>query len=76
MFAGLRGLMLAVLLSAVISSLTSQFNSVATCLTMDLWSRMRPQARARELLIIGRYLWKRTSEPVDSSFGFSMRALF
>ncbi|XP_046558291.1 sodium/glucose cotransporter 5-like [Haliotis rubra] len=51
---GLRGLMMAVMLSAIMSSLTSIFNSASTLFTMDLWRRMRPRARQRELLIVGR----------------------
>lgn len=52
--AGLRGLMLAVMLAALMSSLASIFNSSSTLFTMDIWTRIRPQARERELLIVGR----------------------
>ncbi|KAL3870954.1 hypothetical protein ACJMK2_038979 [Sinanodonta woodiana] len=51
---GAKGLLLAVMLSAIMSSLTSIFNSASTVFTMDLWRRFRPNARQRELLIIGR----------------------
>lgn len=51
---GARGLLMAVMLSAIMSSLTSIFNSSSTIFTMDLWRRMRPQAHERELLIVGR----------------------
>ncbi|XP_061165224.1 sodium/mannose cotransporter SLC5A10-like [Saccostrea echinata] len=51
---GVRGLLMAVMLSANMSSLTSIFNSSSTIFTMDLWRRMRPTARQRELLIVGR----------------------
>ncbi|XP_072546836.1 sodium/glucose cotransporter 2 isoform X1 [Salminus brasiliensis] len=51
---GLRGLMLAVMLAALMSSLASIFNSSSTLFTMDIWTRIRPQARDRELLIVGR----------------------
>ncbi|XP_076092318.1 sodium/glucose cotransporter 4-like [Mytilus galloprovincialis] len=51
---GLRGLMMAVMLSAIMSSLTSIFNSSSTVFTMDLWRRIRPHAHERELLIVGR----------------------
>lgn len=53
---GVRGLLMAVMLSAIMSSLTSIFNSSSTIFTMDLWRRMRPQAHERELLIVGRFL--------------------
>ncbi|XP_062577224.1 sodium/glucose cotransporter 4-like [Saccostrea cucullata] len=51
---GVRGLLMAVMLSAIMSSLTSIFNSSSTIFTMDLWRRMRPHAHERELLIVGR----------------------
>ncbi|KAJ8300675.1 hypothetical protein KUTeg_022194 [Tegillarca granosa] len=51
---GLRGLLMAVMLSAIMSSLTSIFNSSSTLFTMDLWRKMRKQATERELLIVGR----------------------
>lgn len=46
--------MLAALLAALMSSLTSIFNSASTMLTMDLWRRFRPKAKERELMIVGR----------------------
>ncbi|KAM4698717.1 sodium/glucose cotransporter 2 [Rhinophrynus dorsalis] len=51
---GLRGLMLAVMLAALMSSLASIFNSSGTLFTMDVWRRMRPQAEEKELLLVGR----------------------
>ncbi|RVE64701.1 hypothetical protein OJAV_G00128790 [Oryzias javanicus] len=51
---GLRGLMLAVMLAALMSSLASIFNSSSTLFTMDIWTRIRPQAAERELIIVGR----------------------
>lgn len=51
---GLRGLLMAVMLSAIMSSLTSIFNSSSTLFTMDLWRRIRKHATERELLIVGR----------------------
>uniref|UniRef100_A0A4W4GPS0 Sodium/glucose cotransporter 2 n=1 Tax=Electrophorus electricus TaxID=8005 RepID=A0A4W4GPS0_ELEEL len=54
---GLRGLMLAVMLAALMSSLASIFNSSSTLFTMDIWTRIRPQARDRELMIVGRNVW-------------------
>ncbi|ETE66451.1 Sodium/glucose cotransporter 2, partial [Ophiophagus hannah] len=51
---GLRGLMLAVMLAALMSSLASIFNSSGTLFTMDIYKRLRPQAKGRELLIVGR----------------------
>ena len=48
------GLMLAVMMSALISSLTSIFNSSSTILTMDIWRRFRKHASEIELMIVGR----------------------
>ncbi|XP_045632422.1 sodium/myo-inositol cotransporter 2 [Ursus americanus] len=51
---GLRGLMMAVMVAALMSSLTSIFNSASTIFTMDLWNYMRPRASEKELMIVGR----------------------
>ncbi|KAL2090087.1 hypothetical protein ACEWY4_014775 [Coilia grayii] len=52
--AGMRGLMIAVLMAALMSSLTSIFNSSSTLFTMDIWQRMRPHASEGELMVVGR----------------------
>ncbi|XP_055432326.1 sodium/mannose cotransporter SLC5A10 isoform X4 [Bubalus kerabau] len=54
LFPGLRGLMVAVMMAALMSSLTSIFNSSSTLFTMDIWRRLRPRAGERELLLVGR----------------------
>ena len=51
---GVRGLMLAVMLAALMSSLTSIFNSSSTIFTMDIYGRFRPKASQKELLFAGR----------------------
>ncbi|NXY18981.1 SC5AA protein, partial [Atrichornis clamosus] len=51
---GLRGLMIAVMMAALMSSLTSIFNSSSTLFTMDIWRKLRPGAGDRELLFVGR----------------------
>uniref|UniRef100_A0A7N8Y1B3 Sodium/mannose cotransporter SLC5A10 n=1 Tax=Mastacembelus armatus TaxID=205130 RepID=A0A7N8Y1B3_9TELE len=51
---GLRGLMIAVMMAALMSSLTSIFNSSSTLFTMDIWKKYRPRASERELLLVGR----------------------
>ena len=49
-------MMLAVMLAALMSSLTSIFNSASTIFTMDLWIKFRRNgASPRELLLVGRY---------------------
>ncbi|XP_075756003.1 sodium/myo-inositol cotransporter 2 isoform X2 [Pelodiscus sinensis] len=51
---GLRGLMMSVMISALMSSLTSIFNSSSTIFTMDLWRHFRPRSSEWELMIVGR----------------------
>ncbi|KAK4311170.1 hypothetical protein Pmani_017312 [Petrolisthes manimaculis] len=51
---GVRGIMLSVMLSAIMSNLTSIFNSASTLFTMDLWATWRPKAKPREQLLVGR----------------------
>jgi len=52
--AGARGLMLAVMMSALMSSLTSVFNSSSTIFTVDVWTRLRPRATDVEIMIVSR----------------------
>ncbi|NWU03537.1 SC5A9 protein, partial [Urocynchramus pylzowi] len=51
---GLRGLMIAVMMAALMSSLTSVFNSSSTLFVLDIWQRARRQASEQELMIVGR----------------------
>ncbi|KAM4722925.1 sodium/glucose cotransporter 4 [Rhinophrynus dorsalis] len=51
---GLKGLMIAVIMAALMSSLTSIFNSASTIFTLDVWLRIRRNAREQELMIVGR----------------------
>ncbi|NXY57371.1 SC5AB protein, partial [Callaeas wilsoni] len=51
---GLRGLMMSVMVAALMSSLTSIFNSASTIFTMDLWKHFRPRCSEWELMIVGR----------------------
>lgn len=54
---GAMGAMLAVMLSALMSDLSSIFNSSATLFTMDIYGRLiRKKASPKELLIVGR-IW-------------------
>ena len=55
---GWRGIMLAVMLSALMSSLTSIFNSSSTIFTMDIWIKLRKEASDIELMIVGRLVDK------------------
>jgi SSS family solute:Na+ symporter len=51
---GMLGLVFAALLAAVIASLGSKINSIATIFTMDLYRSVRPQASQRQLVRVGR----------------------
>jgi len=51
---GAKGLMLAVIMAALMSSLTSVFNSSSTIFTFDIYKRIRTNAKDWELLIVGR----------------------
>jgi SSS family solute:Na+ symporter len=51
---GLRGLVLAGMLSALMSSLASLFNSTATLFTVDFYKRLRPQSSEKHLVFVGR----------------------
>ena len=51
---GLRGAMFAVMMAALMSDLTSIFNSSSTIFTIDIYSRIRRKASTRELMIVGR----------------------
>ncbi|CAH1248727.1 SLC5A9 [Branchiostoma lanceolatum] len=50
---GLRGLMVATMLAALMSSLTSVFNSSSSIFTVDLWGKVRKKASQRELMLVG-----------------------
>lgn len=52
---GIKGLVLAALAAAIVSSLASMLNSTATIFTMDLYKPlMRPKASEKELVNVGR----------------------
>ncbi|GER07953.1 solute:sodium symporter (SSS) family transporter [Iodidimonas muriae] len=51
---GLKGLVVAGLLAALMSSLSSVFNSCSTIVTMDIFKRFRPHAEESQLVLVGR----------------------
>ena len=51
---GLRGLVAAGLLAALMSSLAAVFNSCSTLLTMDLYRQLHPSASEKQLVRVGR----------------------
>jgi SSS family solute:Na+ symporter len=51
---GVKGLVIASLFGAIMSSLGACFNSCGTLFTMDLYKPRRPQATDRELVLVGR----------------------
>ena len=52
--AGVRGLIFAALIAAIVSSLGSMVNSIATIFTLDLYKQFRPRATENNLVWIGR----------------------
>jgi SSS family solute:Na+ symporter len=52
--AGLRGLVVAGLMAALMSSLSSLFNSTATLFTVDVYEKLRPNATERQYVTVGR----------------------
>ena len=52
--AGLRGLMLAVMLAALMADLTSVFNSSSTLFTVDIFQQIYKKPSNRVLMIVGR----------------------
>jgi len=52
--AGLKGLVLAGMLAALMSSLASAFNSCSTLLTWDVYRKWRPNATEPQLVTVGR----------------------
>lgn len=51
---GVRGLIVACLLAALMSSLASLFNSSASLFTVDIYEKLRPGQSAKHLLAVGR----------------------
>ncbi|MGQ0537842.1 MAG: sodium:solute symporter [Gemmatimonadaceae bacterium] len=51
--AGLRGLVVAGLLAALMSSLSSVFNSTSTLITIDVYKKLNPKTTERGLVLVG-----------------------
>ncbi len=51
--AGLRGIVVAGLLAALMSSLSSVFNSCSTLITLDIYKKLHPTASERRLVRVG-----------------------
>ena len=51
---GMRGLVAGGLLAALMSSLSSVFNSCSTLFTMDIYKKIRPNKTEKELITVGR----------------------
>ncbi len=50
---GLRGLVVAGLLAALMSSLSSVFNSTSTLITIDVYKKLKPNTSERRLVLVG-----------------------
>src|SRR3984893_18745487 len=51
---GLLGLVFAALIAAIVASMGSKINSIATIFTMDVYKQLRPQTSQHRLVLIGR----------------------
>lgn len=51
---GLKGLIFAALVAAIVSSLGSMTNSIATIFTMDIYAHYRPEKTQRHYVMVGR----------------------
>jgi SSS family solute:Na+ symporter len=51
---GVLGLVFAALVAAIVASMGSKINSIATIFTMDVYRPLRPQATPQHLVVIGR----------------------
>ena len=51
--AGLKGLVVAGLLAALMSSLSAVFNSCSTLITWDVYKKLHPQAHEKTLVLVG-----------------------
>lgn len=52
--AGLKGIVVAGLLAALMSSLSSVFNSCSTLITWDIYKKLKPGASEKTLVLVGR----------------------
>jgi SSS family solute:Na+ symporter len=50
---GIKGLAIAALLAALMSSLSSAFNSSSTLFTIDFYKRFKPQTSEKQLVLVG-----------------------
>ena len=51
---GIRGLVMAGFLAALMSSLAAVFNSCSTLITWDVYRKIRPDASERQLVVVGK----------------------
>ena len=51
---GIRGLVMAGFLAALMSSLAAVFNSCSTLITWDIYRKIRPDASERQLVVVGK----------------------
>ena len=51
---GLKGLMLAVMLAALMSDLTSIFNSASTLFTLDIYKQLKKNPSNKQIMVVGR----------------------
>lgn len=67
--------MIAVIMAALMSSLTSIFNSSSTLFAIDVWQRFRRKATEQELMVVGRcagpsFLPSQVPSPLSPALGY------
>lgn len=82
---GVKGLVLAAFIAAIMSSIDSTLNSASTLITMDFVKKLRPRASSRQLAIVGRVatlvfmvvsvLWIQVVAEFSTLFGYLQSAL-
>ena len=79
---GLRGLIFAALLAAIVSSLASMMNSISTIFTLDVYRQMRADESQQHYVRVGRmtaiaaiFAALLMAQPLQSSFGSAFQVL-
>nr|XP_042121968.1 sodium/glucose cotransporter 1-like isoform X2 [Peromyscus maniculatus bairdii] len=83
---GLKGFMMSTVCASIMSSLTSIFNSSSALLTLNIYTRIRPTATEKEIMVAGRFfviillavtiVWIPTMEVASSEALFEYMLVF
>ncbi|XP_059137377.1 sodium/glucose cotransporter 1-like isoform X2 [Peromyscus eremicus] len=86
LFPGLKGFMMSTVCASIMSSLTSIFNSSSALFTLNIYTRIRPTATEKEIMVAGRFfviillavtiVWIPTMEMASSEALFEYMLVF